>query len=534
MINKKWNNIFLLYLALIVLAFLFECTFKEISLSIFYNFIENILFAILLISPLYFLLMTKFHRGYFIMSYLFFSFSVYFETIYYYLFNTYLSPSAIFVLLDSNINEAKEFASFYLDTSIVIFTIVFLIITFFLLFRYKKSSSLNLKKTRKNSLKILSIVLVILVFLKISTLIVYNLPYLILKSNVEYFLEAKKLESYKDNKEGNFHNVKRLKNEENELYVIIIGESTSRSHFGLYNYYRQTTPRLNKLKDDLLIYNDVISPHVYSIGSLTKILTLGNYEFPNKISEGSMIQLLNSASFSTYWLSNQRPIGPYESLITKISLSSTKHKFITTTISGNNKIYDGKLIEEFDEVIKEENSKKIVFLHLIGTHHHYENRYPKAFNKFVNTPITKFNSLENHDKINHYDNAVLYTDFIVNEVIKKVNQTNLKSFVLYFSDHGEEVFDNINMSGHNEDVYSKSMFDVPFILWRSNKFAKEKEIYFVDNRKYMIDDLFHSIADILDITAKETDSTRSIFNKHFKERKRIIKDTIDYDLFFKN
>lgn len=50
----------------------------------------------------------------------------------------------------------------------------------------------------------------------------------------------------------------------------------------------------------------------------------------------------------------------------------------------------------------------------------------------------------------------------------------------------------------------------------------------------MLDDVFHSIADLLNIRALEVDTTRSIFNLSFKERKRIIKDTLDYDVFFKD
>jgi heptose-I-phosphate ethanolaminephosphotransferase len=323
--------------------------------------------------------------------------------------------------------------------------------------------------------------------------------------------------------------------EDEELYVIIIGESTNRSHFGLYNYYRQTTPKLNKIKDELLIYNNVISPHAYSIGALTKILTLGNYESPESISKGSIIQLINKAGFDTHWLSNQRPIGPYESLITKISLSSTKYKYITTEIAGKSKVLDGDLIQEFDKtLVNLTNKKNVIFLHMMGTHHQYENRYPSSFHKFKDTPKANFVTEESSKKINHYDNAIFYNDFLISDVIKKVKKLNKKSFVLYFSDHGEEMFNDLNIAGHNEDIYSKSMFDIPFILWESTKYKQEKKIEFVDERKYMIDDLINSIADLLDINAFEIDNKRSIFNQNFKDRKRIIKDTINYDTFFKN
>ena len=529
---SSFIKIFSKYFSLITVAFLFELVFDKITLGVIYNLIENILFAIVLIVPLYFLNTSKLNKYYYIISFLLFAICIYFETVYYYLFKTSFSPSAIFVTLDSNIEEANEFISFYSDTRILFFTLLFLLVLFIALLKNKFISIDGLTRTKANSLKIIGLSIVILVFLKVSTLIVFNLPYLVIKSTKEYYVESKKLGNYKENKNGNFSNVLRESNDDDELYVIIIGESTSRGHLGIYDYYRETTPRLNKRKQELLIHNDVISPHAYSIGSLTKILTLGNYENPERIAEGSIIQLINSVGFETYWLSNQRPIGTYESMITKISLSAKKHKFLTTTIAGNSKVLDQELIYEFDKVIKNKFKKKVIFLHLMGTHHHYENRYSDAFNKFNDAPVTNFKTEESFAKINHYDNAILYNDFLISEVIRKVDSLNNKSFTLYFSDHGEEMFDDLNMAGHNEDIYSKKMFDVPFFLWQSQKYKQEKELLFIENRKYMIDDLFHSMADLLNISANEVDKSRSIFSDSFKERKRTIKDTINYDTYF--
>lgn len=531
---KHFFKILYGYFILIALAFLFEFFFNEISSSILYNLIENVLFATILICPLYFFKSVKFKTQYFVASFLFFVFTIYFETVYYYLFKTYFSSSAIFVTLDSNMEEAAEFISFYADIPIIIFTVLFLTTAFLFLIRLPKLQLNNLINKTSNKLKMFGLLIGLIIFLKLSVLIIFNFPYLVIKSSVEYYFESQKLGNYEQDKNGNFNDLKRTsKNNENEVYVVVIGESTSRSHLGIYGYYRETTPELDKIKDQLLIYKDVISPHAYSVGSLTKILTLGNYENPKGISEGSLIQLINSAGFETYWLSNQRPIGPYESLITKISLSAKNHKFLTTTLAGNNKVMDGELLDEFYKVVNNKIKRKVIFLHLMGTHHHYENRYPKAFKKFIDTPKTKFKSQENFEKINHYDNAVLYNDFLISNVIKTIDSLNTISFVMYFSDHGEEMFDSINMAGHNEDIYSKKMFEIPFFLWRSQKHKQEKKVDFIENRKYMIDDLFFSLSDLLNIEAKEVDFTRSIFNNNFKERKRIIKDTIDFDEYFK-
>ena len=248
----------------------------------------------------------------------------------------------------------------------------------------------------------------------------------------------------------------------------------------------------------------------------------------------SIIQLANTSNFETTWLSNQRPIGIYESLITKISLSSNSQKFLTTTIARNNKVLDENLLPELDKVLfSNEHNKKFIVVHLIGSHLNYKNRYPDTFKVFKDEPLTKFESQESFNKINQYDNAILYTDFIASEIIKKIEALNVKSFVLFLSDHGEEVYKDRNMAGHNEAIPTKDMFDIPFMLWRSDKYKHDKMLSINFDRKYMIDDLFHSLSDLLSISSLEVDSTRSIFNRGFKDRKRIILDSVDYDTFFK-
>ncbi|PQV48204.1 heptose-I-phosphate ethanolaminephosphotransferase [Jejuia pallidilutea] len=528
------KKLFLRYLVLVCSGFFFNVVFNNITLFVLLNFLENIFFGATLIIPIFLLKGLNFKSLYFKLSYVVFALCLYIETIYYYLFQTFFSSSAIFVTLDSNTNESKEFLSFYVDLPIIIYSIIFSLIVFFAIKNTKRLFKLKVFPERTaQRIKISLLFLICIVFIKLTSLINFNLPYLILKSVVDYNIESKKLGDYKTNKTGDFNDVYRYMDDQDEVYVIIIGESTARSHMGIYNYYRATTPRLNSIKDELLIYQDVISPHAYSVGALTKILTLGNYEAPELITEGSILQLLNSVGFETYWLSNQRPIGPYESMITKIGLSSKNHEFLTTTLAGNSKVLDGELLAPLNRILREKVSKKVIFVHMMGTHHHYENRYPETFNKFKDTPKTNFKSNESFEKINHYDNAILYNDFIISEIIKQVNSLKAKSFVLYFSDHAEEMYDTINMAGHNEDIYSRQMFEIPFFVWQSNKFKQQENFPFITNRKYMVDDFFHSMADLLDIKAKEIDSTRSIFSKYFKERKRIIKDTVNFDTYFK-
>ena len=47
------------------------------------------------------------------------------------------------------------------------------------------------------------------------------------------------------------------------------------------------------------------------------------------------------------------------------------------------------------------------------------NRYPDTFDKFNDQPKTNFKSKQSFNKINHYDNAVLYNDFLISPYHKK-------------------------------------------------------------------------------------------------------------------
>ncbi|WP_336145581.1 sulfatase-like hydrolase/transferase, partial [Klebsiella pneumoniae] len=47
--------------------------------------------------------------------------------------------------------------------------------------------------------------------------------------------------------------------------VLVIGESTNRQRMSLYGYPRNTTPELDKLRDQLAVFNNVITPRPYTI-----------------------------------------------------------------------------------------------------------------------------------------------------------------------------------------------------------------------------------------------------------------------------
>ena len=332
----------------------------------------------------------------------------------------------------------------------------------------------------------------------------------------EYASEQKLLDDLSAN-EAPFSGVVNMSESKN-THIVIIGESTSRLHFGLYGYKRNTTPKLEEIKDEIHLFQDVVSGHTYTIGSLVKALTI------KKGDEyvGNIIQLFKQAGYTTHWLSNQPPIGIYETLVTKIALSADKTLFMNSENYYAPTPYDEVLLPELDKILQNSSSQKVIFVHLMGNHAKYSYRYPSLF---AYHPTETEDDKQN--TINHYDNAILYNDLMVRSIIDKANKSETPATVLYFSDHGEEVYDEIDFVGHPANgVFTKNMIEIPFLLWSKPERTYPKSYY---ERKFILNDLSHSLADLYEIYADEIDTTKSLVHKSYVERPRIVWDSIAID-----
>jgi len=322
--------------------------------------------------------------------------------------------------------------------------------------------------------------------------------------------------------------------ENQQTYIVILGESTTRRHLQLYGYKRQTNPKLSAIKDNLLVFDSVISPNVHTILSVEKICTLSNFIEPNKKKNGSIVQLANQAGFKTYWISNQRPVGIHESIPTLIS-SAAQIKNYVATDNYSESIFDEALLPYINKALEDKEKKKVIFVHLIGTHSRYGYRYPKDKAYFKDNPKTTFsNTAKAVETINEYDNAVRYNDSIVNAIIKMAQRKKENSYVLYFSDHGDDVFDSSQtFLGHNEFHGTNPMYEVPFIFWASEEYKMNHDFFGkreqITHRKYNLEDFIHTFSHLSDIDFDKRDLSRSIFSETFKPRPRIIKKGENYD-----
>jgi heptose-I-phosphate ethanolaminephosphotransferase len=468
-----------------------------------------------------------------VLGYFFLAFFAFTKLSFYHQYGVPISSSALYVIFETNSGEASDYLSNYFNgTTYLLLTILMLPLLFLLkaLFRKKKFQQAPKRRSiiSKTLLLIATLLCVFIIHKKFKT---ENIPYATLTTWDDYLAAKEQLkDALAVPSSEAFTNVESDNTQ--QTYVIIIGESTSRWHMQLYGYGRETNPRLTEIKDELIVMDSVITPHVHTITALEKILTLSNNQKKNISPNGSIIQLANMAGFTTYWLSNQKPVGLYESIPTIIGSAATKTRFMATD-DYNYDIYDGVLLPALRKILMDNStSKKIVFVHLIGTHLRYEKRYPKAFEKFKTTyKGLKFQHEKAILQTNTYDNATLYNDYVIREIIETLRLQDGYSYMAYFSDHGDEVYDTMDFLGHNEYHGTRPMFEVPLLFWFSEKYktANSTLPFNGTTRKYSLTDFPFTFASLSHIKFDGFDASRNVLDSTFIARKRIIKDTLDYD-----
>ncbi len=479
------------------------------------NFLENhiFLFILMVFFNLHSFLEKKiilrlFHFG--------FVLSCTIESLYFYWFGTNFSASAIFVLLETNFAEAKEFLSFYFNSPSLVLMLLNLL--WLISFQMRRKVTLPLDIIWIKKWIPLPFFILLLVFFKFSQLIDQNFPYAFTRGIIVYNYEQFQLKDLPLDQKESFLTKVKHHGKDQATYVLVIGESASRNHLGVYGYERETTPFLSSKKNEFAVFTNVISNSAYTIGSLRNALSFNHFK---EKKEASLVQLMNQAGFTTFWISNQRPVGPYESLVTKMSKASDYIHYTNTAIAGGVTPYDEILLPYFQKALEHEDHKKFIVLHLLGSHHEYKNRYPKEFDLFEGKPEPFLGTTKaDVQRRNEYDNSIAYTDYILKNIFDFLKQEKGEKHLLYFSDHGEEVYQTRDFSGHYEENPSKPMFQVPFLFWTSTDYFTNYPVRIDETRPFMLNHFFDTYADFSKIQFDQFKSERSLFSEDYPQGKR--------------
>lgn len=306
----------------------------------------------------------------------------------------------------------------------------------------------------------------------------------------------------------------------NALYILVIGEAARYDHWGINGYARNTTPLLATQRN-VISYTNTYSQANLTSYSVPLILSRATAKEPNiAYREKSIVGAFQEAGFVSGYINKQLPIAIEARILENCDYPFQYGKSID--VDGN---YDAEMVDKLSEFVSD--TAQFFVLHTLGNHFRYEHRYPTNFEAYQPVMGSSFsyaliNESNKEKLINAYDNAILYTDYVLNKLITYVDSLNRPAVVLYISDHGESFWDDARkLSLHGSYQIAKAEFHVPMLIWYSDQY-KETYPLKVDcmeqNKDKWITSnaIFYSLLDIAGVK-EVVDSTQSICSNALQE-----------------
>lgn len=252
------------------------------------------------------------------------------------------------------------------------------------------------------------------------------------------------------------------------VVVLVVGETARAANWGLNGYARQTTPQLTALP--------VINfPKVTSCGTNTEVslpcmfAPRGRRDYDEAAIRGSesLLHVLARAGVAVHWRDNQ---SGCKGVCEGLSNDSVQALNAPGLCSGG-QCFDEGLLHGLERRLASAQGAQLLVLHQLGNHGpSYFRRYPTPFARFV--PACNHDDLSRctrQEIVNAYDNALLYTDHLLAQLISQLNaHTDVDSMLLYVSDHGESLGENgLFLHGMPYAIAPDVQTQVPMVMWLS-------------------------------------------------------------------
>lgn len=433
------------------------------------------------------------------------------QIIYYLIYKTCITDSALTLIRETDFNETIEFYN-SLPLFIKIFTPIIIILSCIIVFHIN-STSINIPKLTNINLILLLIIFSFLtmylwkpkkgVFTRTGIVKLYIDVLHYLNETRQYSIKLKsRLETLHVTPiEPPFTKPSTI--------ILVIGESASRDYMSSFtdNINVNTTPWMNKMKfnNHFITFLNAYACTDKTVPVLELALTEANQYNGKRFYEScSVIDIAKKAGYKTYWFSNQGHIGGAETAITLVANTADKAEWTQQNL--NQYQYDEALLENLQQVDPNENN--FIVLHLMGSHFNFINRYPHNF--------AKFSQPGKYDLIPNYFDSLAYTDYVLQQVFDYgKDKLNLQALV-YFSDHA-----TIPDKRRSPNFTGFANVRIPLFVYLSDEYIYLKQHVFdnlIRNKdKYFTNDLIYDlVCNILDISSNHFLPENSIASQNYK------------------
>ncbi len=313
--------------------------------------------------------------------------------------------------------------------------------------------------------------------------------------------------------------------EHRELMIMVVGETARADRFSLNGYKKLTNPLL--AKENIVSFSNVSSCGTstgVSVPCMFSVLGKNDYDKQLALHTENALEVLAENKVEILWRDNNS-----DSKGVAIRLDYENFKTPTLNPVCDKECRDIGMLSGLDKYIAARKDKDIlIVLHQMGNHGpEYYRRYPDEFAKFKPMCMTgELRDCNQAEIDNSYDNAILYTDYFLSEVIqflKKYDKTR-ETAMLYVADHGESLGEyGWYLHAAPYAIAPKEQTHVPTIVWMGEHFD-----YTIDQLKpfkdtaFSHDDVFCSLLIAFELESKTCASKQAMLmqNKDFKSLKK--------------
>ena len=309
-----------------------------------------------------------------------------------------------------------------------------------------------------------------------------------------------------------------------KLMVLVVGETARAESFSLNGYAKNTNAELSK-QASLINYTQVSSCGTATAVSLPCMFSgMPRKDYDEQLAshrEG-LLDIAQRAGYKVTWIDNNSGCKGACDRVEKFIIPETlKQKWCE-----GDECQDGLLVDSLNlylsQLPKNDTQPHLIVLHQIGSHGPaYYKRTPKEFQKFK--PTCDTNAIQGCSQaslINSYDNTIVYTDHVLNQMIESLKmQNNYRTGFWYLSDHGESTGEHgMYLHGSPYAIAPSQQTHVPMIMWFSDQWknASEKQINCLAQQKATTlsqDNLFPSMLSLLNIQTQVIDPKNDMLHQ---------------------
>lgn len=297
--------------------------------------------------------------------------------------------------------------------------------------------------------------------------------------------------------------------------IVIVMDTVRADHLSCYGYEKKTTPQLEKLVESSRIFHKAYTPGGWTPPAHASLFT-GLYSTAHKVTQENwtmseklltLAEVLSGEGYETLGIVENPMLTKYHNFHQGFQnyYESWKEK---KEYKGNKSLFP------FRKHIKSQKKNKplFCFINFIAPHSPYNSS--KGFydtfltdesisveaNHWVDYYIDRINfSPEEFQHLNElYDAEILYTDFLIGEIINLLKNHRLWENTLFVvtSDHGENIGDH----GLVDHVFSlhESIIKIPLIIHYPKMFSPGTE----DHKPALLVDIFPTVLSAVGLKKK--------------------------------